>query len=108
LNFESIQSSEGPKGLVKSIERFHDQIPEAVAGDIVGIHVKRIARVELRRGMVCGNPTDGPPAEVESFLAQIIITGHPGFIRVVQTVFLNFLKEGIFASFRFSHSACYL
>jgi elongation factor 1-alpha len=70
----------GIKSEVKSVERHHENIPEAIPGDNVGFNVRNVAVKDLKRGYVCGSVNNDPPKEVESFLAQIIILNHPGQI----------------------------
>jgi len=67
---------------VKTIEMHHTLLPSASPGDNIGFCVKGISVKELKRGNVCGDAKINPPAEAESFLAQIIIFNHPGEIRV--------------------------
>jgi len=67
---------------VKTIEMHHTLMPSASPGDNIGFCVKGISVKDLRRGNVCGDAKVSPPAEAESFIAQIIIFNHPGEIRV--------------------------
>jgi len=66
---------------VKSIEMHHEQLLEATPGDNVGFNVKNIAVKDLKRGFVCGNAADKPPAETDNFVAQVIVLNHPGQIQ---------------------------
>ena len=68
---------------VKYIERRHEDMKEAVVGDMIGINVKSVVKDTLRRGYVCGDPFNDPPAEAEMFVAQIVVTSHPNGIHVV-------------------------
>jgi elongation factor 1-alpha len=65
---------------VKSVEMHHVALPEAVPGDNVGFNVKNLSVKDIRRGMVAGDSKNSPPAETESFNAQVIILNHPGTI----------------------------
>jgi len=65
---------------VKSVEMHHVALPEAVPGDNVGFNVKNLSVKDIRRGMVAGDSKHTPPAETESFNAQVIILNHPGTI----------------------------
>jgi len=65
---------------VKSIEMHHVQLPEAIPGDNVGFNVKNVSVKDIRRGMVCGDSKNDPPAETASFNAQVIVLNHPGQI----------------------------
>jgi len=65
---------------VKSVEMHHESLPEAMPGDNVGFNVKNVSVKDLKRGFVCGDSKNDPPAETESFNAQVIILNHPGEI----------------------------
>ena len=65
---------------VKSIEMHHEQLAEAIPGDNVGFNVKNLSIKDIRRGFVCGNATNDPPKEADSFNAQVIVLNHPGQI----------------------------
>jgi len=54
---------------VRSIEMFHESIPEALPGDNIGFNIKGISVKELRRGNVCGDSKNDPPREVAKFTA---------------------------------------
>merc|ERR1712170_68887 len=58
----------------------HEQIAEAKPGDNIGFNVKNVSVKDIRRGFVCGDSTNDPPAEVETFNAQVIVLNHPGQI----------------------------
>jgi len=65
---------------VKSIEMHHEALTEATPGDNVGFNVKGLSIKDIRRGFVCGDSKNDPPAETESFNAQVIVLNHPGQI----------------------------
>jgi len=65
---------------VKSVEMHHEALTQAIPGDNVGFNVKNVSVKDIRRGMVAGDSKNDPPAETESFLAQVIILNHPGQI----------------------------
>lgn len=65
---------------VRSVERHHENVPEAIPGDNVGFNIRNVSAKDIKRGYVCGSSVNDPPKEVESFLAQIIIMNHPGSI----------------------------
>jgi len=65
---------------VKSVEMHHESLPEAVPGDNVGFNIKNVSVKDIRRGFVAGDSKNDPPAETESFTAQVIILNHPGQI----------------------------
>ena len=63
---------------VKSVEMHHEALTEAIPGDNVGFNVKNVSVKDIRRGNVCSDTKNDPAAEVENFLAQVIILNHPG------------------------------
>jgi elongation factor 1-alpha len=65
---------------VKSVEMHHEALQEATPGDNVGFNVKNVSVKDIRRGNVCGDAKNDPPAETESFNAQVIVLNHPGQI----------------------------
>jgi len=66
-------------GEVKSIEMHHEQIPQAIPGDNVGVNVRGVSKQDIRRGDVAGDPAN-PPTVAEEFTAQIIVLNHPSVI----------------------------
>lgn len=64
------------KGEVKSIETHHEKIPQAVPGDNIGFNVRGISKADVKRGEVCGHPTN-PPSVAKEIVAQIIVVYHP-------------------------------
>jgi elongation factor 1-alpha len=65
---------------VKSVEMHHEALEEAGPGDNVGFNVKNVSVKDIRRGNVCGNSKDDPPAEATDFTAQVIVLNHPSSI----------------------------
>jgi elongation factor 1-alpha len=65
---------------VKSVEMHHEALESASPGDNVGFNVKNVSVKDIRRGYVAGDSKNDPPAETESFNAQVIILNHPGQI----------------------------
>lgn len=65
---------------VKSVEMHHTSMPEAGPGDNVGFNVKNVSVKDIRRGNVCGDSKNDPPAPTDNFKAQVIILNHPGQI----------------------------
>jgi elongation factor 1-alpha len=66
---------------VKSIEMHHETLPQATPGDNVGFNVKNVSVKDIRRGNVAGDSKNDPPAETDTFEAQVIVMNHPGEIR---------------------------
>ena len=60
----------------KTIEMHHQRLPKAEPGDNVGVNLKGIAKKELKRGDVIGDPKN-PPTVAEEFTAQIVVLQHP-------------------------------
>jgi len=65
---------------VKSIEMHHESLPQATPGDNVGFNVKNVSVKDIRRGNVAGDSKSDPPAETDTFTAQVIVLNHPGQI----------------------------
>jgi elongation factor 1-alpha len=65
---------------VKSIEMHHESLPQATPGDNVGFNVKNVSVKDIRRGNVAGDAKVDPPAETDTFTAQVIVLNHPGQI----------------------------
>jgi len=74
---------------VKSVEMHHESLTEALPGDNVGFNVKNISVKEIKRGFVCGDSKNDPPAVALSFKAQVIIMNHPGQIHAGYTPVLD-------------------
>ncbi len=70
------RTGEGISGEVKTIEMHHEQMPEAQAGDNVGINIRGIGKKDIARGdIICDAAT--PVPIVEEFIAQIAVINHP-------------------------------
>jgi len=65
---------------VKSVEMHHESMESASPGDNVGFNIKNVAVKDIRRGFVCGDSKNDPPAETDTFTAQVIVLNHPGLI----------------------------
>jgi len=65
---------------VKSVEMHHEALVQAGPGDNVGFNVKNVSVKDIKRGEVCGDSKNDPPAQAEDFVAQVIILNHPGQI----------------------------
>jgi elongation factor 1-alpha len=66
---------------VKTVEMHHNQLSQALPGDNVGFNVRNLSIKDIRPGYVAGDSKNDPPAEAESFIAQVVILNHPGSIR---------------------------
>lgn len=59
------------KGEVKSIERHHEALEEAVPGDHVCFNIIGVSAKDLRRGFVASDVNNDPAQETVSFTAQV-------------------------------------
>ena len=66
----------GIEGEVKTIEMHHENLPEACAGDNVGINIRGIGKKDIARGDVICDATKPVPV-VEEFIATITVINHP-------------------------------
>jgi elongation factor 1-alpha len=69
----------GINGEIKSIEMHHESLPEAVAGDNVGVNIRGVGKKDIARGDVICDAAN-PPTIVEEFTAQIAVINHPTVI----------------------------
>jgi len=65
---------------VKSVEMHHEALSQATPGDNVGFNIMNVSVKDIKRGEVCGDSKQDPPAQSEDFTAQVIILNHPGQI----------------------------
>ncbi len=70
------RTGEGIAGEIKTIEMHHEQLPEAQAGDNVGINIRGIGKKDIARGDVICDAAQPIPI-VEEFIAQIAVINHP-------------------------------
>ncbi len=70
------RTGSGIEGEVKTIEMHHDTLPEAEAGDNVGINVRGVGKKDIARGDVICEAANPIPV-VEEFIAQIAVINHP-------------------------------
>ncbi len=70
------RTGKGIEGEVKTIEMHHENLPEAVAGDNVGINIRGVGKKDIARGdVICD--ANQPIQVVEEFIAQIAVINHP-------------------------------
>lgn len=70
------RTGKGVPGEIKSIEMHHEQLPEALAGDNVGINIRGVGKKDIARGdVICA--ADKPITIVEEFIAQLAVINHP-------------------------------
>jgi len=70
------RTGKGVEGEVKSIEMHHENLPEAVAGDNVGINIRGVGKKDIARGDVISDAAK-PSSVVEEFIATVTIINHP-------------------------------
>lgn len=73
------RSGKGIEGEVRSIEMHHEQLPQAEAGDNVGVNLRGLGKKDMARGDVICDASK-PPAVAEEFVAQIAVISHPTVI----------------------------
>jgi len=71
------------QGKVFTVEMHHKSVPEAVAGDNVGLNIKGLNKDNMpRTGDVMVRASDKSIGRVKSFTAQVQILNHPGELKV--------------------------
>ena len=70
------RTGKGVEGEVKSIEMHHEALPEALAGDNVGINIRGVGKKDIARGDVICDAAR-PTSVVEEFIATITVINHP-------------------------------
>ena len=73
------RTGKGVEGEVKTIEMHHETMPEAVAGDNVGINIRGVGKKDIARGDVVCDAAKPAPI-VKEFTAQIAVINHPTVI----------------------------
>ncbi len=73
------RTGKGIAGEVKTIEAHHEQLPEAVAGDNVGINIRGVGKKDIARGDVICEAANPIPI-VEEFIATITVINHPSVL----------------------------
>lgn len=70
------RTGKGVPGEVKTVEMHHEMLPEAQAGDNVGVNIRGVGKKDIARGdVICA--ADAPISIVEEFIAQIAVINHP-------------------------------
>ena len=73
------RTGKGIAGEVKTIEAHHEILPEAIAGDNVGINIRGVGKKDIARGdVICDAAT--PIPVVEEFIATITVINHPSVL----------------------------
>src|SRR3990170_4537016 len=70
------RTGKGVEGEIKTIEMHHETLPEALAGDNVGINIRGVGKKDIARGdVIC--EAARPSNVVEEFIATITVINHP-------------------------------
>lgn len=70
------RTGKGIDGEIRTIEMHHEAMPEALAGDNVGVNIRGVGKKDIARGdVICA--ADKPVPIVEEFIAQIAVINHP-------------------------------
>jgi elongation factor 1-alpha len=70
------RTGKGVTGEIKTIEMHHEAMPEALAGDNVGVNIRGIGKKDIARGDVICDAAK-PISVVEEFIANIAVINHP-------------------------------
>jgi len=73
------RSGKGVPGEIKTIEMHHESLPQAEAGDNVGINIRGIGKKDVARGDVVCDAAK-PATVAAEFIAQIAVISHPSVI----------------------------
>jgi len=73
------RSGKGVAGEIRTIEMHHEQLPEAIAGDNVGVSIRGVGKKDIARGdVICD--ANAPAPVVDEFIAQLVVINHPTVI----------------------------
>ncbi|MBU2615672.1 MAG: translation elongation factor EF-1 subunit alpha [Nanoarchaeota archaeon] len=73
------RTGKGIEGELKTIEMHHETIPQADAGDNVGINIRGVGKKDIARGdVICEASSPCPIAE--EFIATITVINHPSVL----------------------------
>lgn len=64
-------------GEVKTIEKHHEKLTEAIPGDNIGFTVRGLEMKHVWRGQVVSEAKNEPARECDHFVAQIVVLNHP-------------------------------
>jgi len=70
------RTGKGVTGEIKTIEMHHESMPEALAGDNVGVNIRGIGKKDIARGDVICDAAK-PISVVEEFIANLAVINHP-------------------------------
>jgi len=73
------RSGRGVSGEIKTVEAHHEALPQAEAGDNVGVNIRGVGKKDIARGdIICDAAF--PATIVEEFTARIAVINHPTVI----------------------------
>jgi elongation factor 1-alpha len=73
------RSGRGIAGEIKTVEMHHEAMPQAIAGDNVGVNIRGIGKKDIARGdIICD--ASAPATIAEEFTARIAVINHPTVI----------------------------
>jgi elongation factor 1-alpha len=73
------RSGKGVEGEVKTVEMHHEALPEAIAGDNVGVNIRGVGKKDIARGdVIC--QADKPATIAQEFVGQVAVINHPTVI----------------------------
>ncbi len=73
------RSGKGIEGEIKTIEAHHETLPEAEAGDNVGVNIRGVGKKDIARGdVICD--AEKPAKIVDEFVAQVAVIAHPSVL----------------------------
>ena len=73
------RTGKGIEGELKTIEMHHETLPQADAGDNVGINIRGVGKKDIARGDVVCDAAQPVPV-VEEFVATITVINHPSVL----------------------------
>lgn len=73
------RSGKGVPGEVRTVEMHHEQLPQAEAGDNVGVNIRGVGKKDIARGDVVCDAAK-PATIAEEFTAQVAVISHPTVI----------------------------
>ena len=73
------RSGKGVEGEIRSVEMHHEQLPQAEAGDNVGVNIRGVGKKDVARGDVVCDAAK-PATITEEFVAQVAVISHPTVI----------------------------
>ncbi len=73
------RSGKGVEGEIKSVEAHHESLPQADAGDNVGVNIRGIGKKDIARGDVICDAAK-PAKIVDEFVAQVAVIAHPSVL----------------------------